>query len=211
MLENVSSYDAVSARNRQAYDRMVDERAGGPALPAWKEHEQERFLARLQEEGRRSLLEIGAGTGRHGLWFQAAGLEVICTDLSFEMVEYCRAQGLRAEVQDFLRLEVSAPVDAVFSMNCLLHVPLADLPAVLRRIERCLSAGGLFFWGQYGGIRHEGERDDDHYVPKRFFSSQTDAELLAMAAEVFDQVDFHTVPLGWEDGAHFQALTLRRR
>lgn len=211
MLDDVPSYDDVSARNRQAYDLKVEERAGGPDLPAWKAHEQERFLARLQEEGRRTVLEIGAGTGRHGLWFQEAGLDVVCSDLSFEMVEHCRSQGLRAEVQDFLHLDVPAPVDAVFSMNCLLHVPLADLPAVLLRIEGCLAPDGLFFWGQYGGVRREGERDDDHYVPKRFFSSQTDEELLEMATAVFDHVEFRSVTLGWEDGGHFQALTLRRR
>ena len=211
MIPRVASYREVVERNRAAYAPMVDERAGGKELPAWKAAEQEGFLERLRAEDRTTLLEIGAGTGRHGLWFQDAGMQVLCTDASPEMVAHCRQSGLRAEVQDFLSLWVPSPVSAVFSMNCLLHVPLADLPAVLAAIDRCLEPGGLVFWGQYGGSRREGTRDDDHYVPKRFFSSQTDEELLATAAERFELVEFHTVSLDWDDGNHFQALTLRSR
>ena len=40
------------------------------------------------------MLEIGAGTGIHGLFFQQNELAVVSTDLSAEMVRLCRAKGL---------------------------------------------------------------------------------------------------------------------
>jgi SAM-dependent methyltransferase len=210
MMRGVPTYDEVLAHNLLAYGGRVEERAGAGIDEPWRLAEHEAFLGRMQAEGRRTLLEIGAGTGRSGVWFAQRGIDVLCTDASPAMVEHCRSLGLRAEVQDFLSLAVETPVEAVFSFNNLLHVPLADLPPVLGSVERCLEPGGLFFWGQYGGIRKEGPMDSDPYEPKRFFSSQTDDELLATASARFDIVDFRRVDLGWTDGAGFQALTLRR-
>lgn len=204
-------YDDVLAGLRAAYDAKVDERASSTVEP-WKEAERQRFLRRLRDEGRTTLVELGAGTGVHGRWFADAGLDVVCTDLSAAMVEHCRAQGLVALRQDFLHLDLPAPREAAFAMNCLLHVPLDDLPGVLGSIRRNLVPGALFFWGQYGGERAEGAREFDHYEPKRFFSSLTDDEIQLVAAAAFEIVDFHPVALpAVPDGAtfHFQALTLR--
>ena len=69
------------------------------------------------------------------------------------MVERCRAKGIEAHVMDFLHLDFPAgSFDAVFAMNCLLHVPNQDLPAVLAAV-RSIRPGGLFFVGVYGGDR----------------------------------------------------------
>lgn len=205
-------YDDVLADIRAAYGAKVEERAGG-AIQPWKEAEQAAFVHRLRAEGRRTVLEVGAGTGRHGRVFADEGFDVICTDPSPEMVAHCRSQGLTADEQDVLHLAVAEPVDAAFAMNCLLHVPLGDVPAALRAVERCLVPGGLFFWGQYGGVRREGRFDGDNYEPKRFFSSWADDEIEAVATEVFDLVDFHPVDVSGDrtDPFRFQSLTLRSR
>jgi len=156
------------------------------------------------------LLEIGAGTGHHGKFFAEAGLDVVCTDASQAMVDACRAKGLVAQQADFLALERDQSFDAVFAMNCLLHVPRADLPAAVRSVAGTLKPGGLFFWGQYGGIDREATFADDTYEPKRFFSYLSDDALLETASEQFDVVDFHAVVVDVEPGTHFQALILRR-
>src|SRR5690606_27119632 len=98
------------------------------------------------------------------------GLDVTCTDLSPEMVALCRAKGLHAHVMDFLHLDFPpASFDAVFALNCLLHVPGADLDRVLTEIHRMLRPSGLFFYGVYGGWSFEGVWPDDQHDPKRFF------------------------------------------
>ena len=163
-------YNQVITELRTAYDQKVEERDGKP-IADWKAKEREVFLDMLQAEEQATLLEIGAGTGKYGRYFQEQGLQVTCTDLSPAMVGACREKGLNAYVMDFLNLDFpDAMFDAVFALNTLLHVPKADFAAVLTSVQRVLKPEGLFYLGQYGGRDFEGEHPNDHYEPPRFFS-----------------------------------------
>ncbi|TYB35037.1 class I SAM-dependent methyltransferase [Micromonospora sp. AP08] len=192
---------------REAYDSRAAWRDGLSKEP-WKVAERQAFRDRLAAGAR--LLEIGAGTGQDSAWFQREGFGVVAADLSPAMVEHCRAKGIEAHVMDFLRLDFPASsFDAVFAMNCLLHVPNQDLPAVLAAIRAILRPGGLFFVGVYGSTESaEGPISGDQHEPPRFFSFRTDEQLLTFAAASFDVVDFHSVDVG--GGHRFQSLTLRR-
>jgi SAM-dependent methyltransferase len=202
-------YNEILRNLRQAYGQKVDERDQKEAAP-WKVTERARFLAQLQRADARTLLEIGAGTGRDSLFFQQQGLAVISTDASPAMVARCREKGLNAHVMDFASLNFPpASFDGVYALNCLLHVPKVDLPLVLERIRGLLRPRGLFFWGQYGGVDQEGIYADDHYEPKRFFVRYTDEQIRAVAVAHFEIVSFHRVPLD-DRNNHFQALILRR-
>ena len=203
-------YDEVLGPLRAAYDGGAawrDELGKDP----WKLAERQAFRDRLAPSAR--LLEIGAGTGQDSSYFQQEGFAVVAVDLSAAMVERCRAKGIEAQVMDFLHLDfLAGSFDAVYAMNCLLHVPNQDLPAVLAAIRTILRPGGLFFVGVYGANDSEsteGPLDDDRHVPPRFFSWRTDERLLAFAADArFDVVDFH--PVDTHRGYRFQSLTLRR-
>jgi SAM-dependent methyltransferase len=165
------------------------------------------FLARLRERGCGRLLEIGAGTGQDSLFFQRHGLDVVAADLSPAMVARCREKGVDARVMDFRRPDLPpASFDAVYALNCLLHVPNSDLPAALSAIRALLRPGGLFFLGVYGGEQEEGIAEGDWHDPPRFFSLRTDEQIQRHAAESFDIVDFHVVEL---EQFRFQSLTLR--
>lgn len=200
-------YEEVTGQLQRAYDRAVDARARSPVEP-WKEAERTKFLEVLRHEGSRSLLEIGAGTGVHGRFFADAGLDVVCTDLTAGMVEYCRSQGLVAFQQDFLHLDLGREFDAVFAMNCLLHVPREDLAASLASVRTTLKQGGVFYLGQYGGFEGDGFADDS-YEPKRFFSFLSDDDLRAVAGRHFDIESFTSVQLDTDGDGHFQSLLLR--
>lgn len=194
---------------RDTYNQHAKEREQSVIEP-WKEQERAGFLAALMEEGCKSLLEIGAGTGRDSLFFAQNGLEVFATDMSDEMVGLCLDKGLRANQMDFYNLEfANGEFDAVYALNCLLHVPKADLSDVLTEIQRVLKPGGLFFCGVYGGQDSEGVWEHDIYEPKRFFSLYLDEDIVPIFERKFEIVDFHTVPMG--DGKlHFQSLTVRK-
>lgn len=200
-------YDEVLGPLREAYDAGAGWRDGLGKEP-WKVAEREAFRDRLAPGAR--LLEIGAGTGQDSASFQQEGFAVVAADLSPVMVEHCRAKGVEAHVMDFLHLDVPAGrFDAVYSMNCLLHVPNHDLPAVLAATREALRPGGLFFAGVYGGTRSaEGHLDGDEHVPPRFFSWRTDEQLLGFAAACFDVVEFRSFDVGRSH--RFQSLTLRR-
>jgi SAM-dependent methyltransferase len=200
-------YDDLLADLRTSYNGGAAQRdkheKGG-----WKLAERSAFLRRLQDEDLGRLLEIGAGTGQDSAYFISQGLSVQATDLSPEMVARCREKGIDAHVMDFLHLDFPpSSFDAVWAMNCLLHVPNADLPQVLSAIAGLLRPGGLFFLGVYGGTSGEGIADWDSHDPPRFFSWRTDEQIQAFAARAFDIVDFHVVGV---DEYRFQSLTLRR-
>jgi len=201
-------YDEVLDPLRRAYDTGAAWRDGLAKQP-WKLAERQAFRDRLTPDAR--LLEIGAGTGQDSAYFRQEGCAVVAADLSPVMVEHCRAKGIEAHVMDFLHLDFPAgSFDAVYAMNCLLHVPNRDLPVVLAEIRAVLRPGGFFFVGVYGASESaEGPLAGDEHVPPRFFSWRTDEQLLGFAAAArFEAVDFHPVDTG--RGYRFQSLTLRR-
>ena len=205
-------YDQVIDGLRQAYDNSAEERDAGNAgrLTPWKVATRADFLSLLQAEGKRSLLEIGGGPGHFAAFFRDAALDVVMTDLSPAMVRLAQAKGLDARVMDFLNLDfLPAAFDAVFALNCLLHVPSADLPRVLAAIHRVLRPGGLFFYGVYGGHSFEGIWPEDHHEPKRYFVFYPDDELRRRVAGLFDEVSFRAIPVEGETESHFQELILR--
>jgi len=206
----VPDYQQVRDNLRLAYDGAASRRDRQDKQP-WKLAERAAFLRRLQQANSTRLLEIGAGTGQDSAFPASYGLDVVATDMSPAMVARCRAKGLDARVADFSQLKFPAEsFDAVYAMNCLLHVPNAELPAVLASIASVLRPGGLFFLGVYGGSEATGEGPaewDDH-VPARFFSWRTDDQIAQFASVLFHIVDFHIAQDGTEH--RFQALTLRR-
>jgi SAM-dependent methyltransferase len=203
-------YDELLDPLREAYDAGAQRRDGMQKQP-WKVAERDSFLARLREAGCVRLLELGAGTGQDSLFFQEQGLDVVAVDLSPENVARCREKGVDARVMDFLHLDFPPEsFDAAYALNCLLHVPNADLPAVLRAIQTVLRPGGLFFLGVYGAEETtEGIHEKDWHRPPRFFSRRTDEQLQRYASECFEILDFHTA-MPDDEYWPFQSLTLRR-
>jgi SAM-dependent methyltransferase len=148
-----------------------------------------------------TLLEVGAGTGQDSVFFRDAGLDVVAVDLSPEMVRRCTEKGIKALVRDVAHLEMPpGSFDAVWAMNCLLHVPDTDLPAVLREIRTVLRPGGLFYVGLWGDDPAEG-------APAGLLSFRGDEQVFAAVHEMFEVIDFHTIE---DEGHHFQALTAVR-
>ena len=130
-----------------AYDRAVDFRDAARVFE-WKIDLRQNFLSVLKDEGRTSLIDIGAGTGVHALFFQSQGIEVSCVDLTPALVERCREKGLSSQVLSVLDLpEINQTFDAAFAMNSLLHIPSKHLPKALSNIAAILPPEGLFYWG----------------------------------------------------------------
>jgi SAM-dependent methyltransferase len=136
---------------------------------------------------------------------------VTCVDLSPELVEACRQKGLNAHVRDALNLGFEpAAFDAVYTVNCLLHVPRRNLAAALAEIWRVVKPGGLVYLGLWGGVDSEHIWDGDTYEPKRFFSFHTNEALRAAVRRYFTELAFVTLPVNPNPPHHFQRLHLRR-
>ncbi len=135
-------YHDIVQQLRDAYNGSADDRNVGK-LESWKLTERQRVLDLFRAHDIRRLLEIGAGTGKDGAFFRDQGLDVVCTDLSPAMVWHCQAKGLMAYAMDFLNLDFPpTSFDAVYALNCLLHVPKRDLPAVHKPRRHGCGDGG---------------------------------------------------------------------
>ncbi len=200
MSDNPSTrYQDNLANFRRYYDLDADRRDNAGIDP-WKVEERAHFLSLLIAEEKKSLLEVGAGPGRDSHYFAQYGLQVTATDLSAEMVEKCRQKGLKAYQMDFYRLDFApGSFDAIYALNCLLHVPKADLQGVLRQIRRLMSPDGLFYIGMYGGKDEEKERDGFQPL-SRFFATYSDEGLQQVVGSVFELVEFRSIPLTDETG-----------
>ena len=114
---------------------------------------------------------------------------------------------------DFKNLAFPAEsFDAIYALNCLLHVPKKDLPAVLKTLKKLLKPSGLFFMTFYGGPVTEGIWEDDYHQPKRFFSTYTDDQLVTTVTRIFELVTFKSVapPAGSDSDLHSQRLMVRK-
>ena len=180
----------------------------------WRWPLAERFLTQLQDEDKSRLLEIGAGVGYTSLWFAERGLDVVATDLAPAQVEIARAKGLDAHVRDMFDLRFPAEsFDAAWAMNCIHHIPSADLPGVLAGIAGVLRPNGLFYVAVWGGRDIEGMYENDFYQPARFFAIRSDESLRAALETAFVVESFEAFlpdEQKDDDGLHMQSFLLRK-
>jgi SAM-dependent methyltransferase len=199
----------VKARLRAPYAAGATDRdeAGGAA---WRAPERQRLADLMESEHKTRLLEIGAGSGHSARHFADLGLDVVATDLSPEHIALCRNKGLTAYVRAFYDLRFpTGHFNAIWAMNCLLHVPSVALDGVLHGIRDVLADTGVLIIGLWGGTSGEGVYEDDSYTPHRFFALQNYSDL---RERVFTVEKFSTVqPNGRsEGGLHIQIVRARR-
>ena len=193
----------------EAYNRHAQEREGN-SVDEWKILVRADFLSLLETEDKKSLLELGAGTGKDSKFFSDHGLDVTCIDLSPEMVKFCKQKGIAAYVMDMSNLTFAPnSFDAVYSFNSLLHIPKAEFVLVLEKVKRVLKPAGFFFLGMYGGMEFEGIWEKDSYSPKRFFCFHTDEHIKQLTTQFFDLLSLKCITFEQGD-LHFQALTLKK-
>jgi len=110
--------------------------------------------------GRRSLLDIGCGTGHWSVFFAEQGFEVIGVDISPEMISVARARNAlhcRFDVADVMKLPfLNESFDVVSAMAVLEFVP--DARQVCMEMIRYLKSGGCLMVGvlnRFAGINKQ--------------------------------------------------------
>ena len=192
----------------KTYEKYAHERASY-SPDAFKVQERSEFLKCLKREGRKTLLEIGCGPGQDALFFQTQGLRVFAVDNTPTMVKLTAEKGVPAQVLDCYDLdEIRELFDAVYTMNCLLHIPKRDFDQVLRLISRRLNADGLMYLGIWGDQNFEGIWEKDQYEPKRFFSFWK-VEALLEVLQRFFRLEYYR-RLEPHEGRIFNSLIVRK-
>ena len=179
--ENCRAYDefadAWEKKFRDHFDRNVCPRA-------------ERF-AECVKGGR--VLDLGSGPGDHALFFKERGLDVLCVDLSEEMVKRCVSKGLEARKMDIEALDLPPrSFDAIWAYASILHVPKDRVAPVVSRLASLLKGGGLLAVGLKEGEGEEWRTNPEKYPgTMRFFSYFSDAEVRSLFEPYFDLLEFH--------------------
>lgn len=205
--------EAIENNLIESYNKMAKER-DKLRISEWKERERDIFERFILEKESKNLLEVGAGTGQDSLYFQQLGLEVTSVDLSPEMVKLCKDKGLHAKEMSVFDLEFPDDTfDAIWSLNCLLHIKKEDLPWALHEIKRVLKTDGIFYMGVYGGKDSQGVWEKDTYSPKRFFSFYPDEKIRDVVEKVFKVEYINIIPkniIGGERELSFQSMILKK-
>lgn len=161
------------------YDAQAQAYAARPRSVAYRELAE--FLALLPPGGK--VLELGCGGGQDAGEMIRRGHDVTPTDGSPGLAAQAEARlGRPVRVMRFDELEAVAAYDGVWANACLLHVGLAELPAILARIRRALKPGGVFMASYKAG---SGGARDSH---GRFFNFPSERELAEAYAASGDWV-----------------------
>lgn len=190
------------------YDRELDERVNR-AVDAERVARRRAFVSMVVAEGRRSVLEVGAGAGRDAETLAAAGLDYVGVDLSARSVALGAERGRDVRRASILDLPFDDDTfEAGWTMSTLLHVAHDDLDRGLDDVARVLRPGAPLAIGTWGGPEDvEQWWDDGQERGPRFFSNRTDATLRRGLARIGTVEQFATWP--GPSRHHYQWAVLR--
>lgn len=141
---------------------------------------QNAFTSRLPKGA--LILDFGCGSGRDAKYFLESGFRVEAADGSEELCRIASAYaGIPVKQQLFQELDESEKYDGIWACASILHLPAAELKAVLRKIVKALKGGGILYTSfKYGSF--EGERNG------RYFTDMTEERFADLIQEMEDMI-----------------------
>ena len=120
----------------------------------WLEPSEESYYLahRWKAQGRKSILDLGCGLGRHSILFARSGFDVTATDLSPEGVDHLKQWAeheklpVNAQTADMMALPYGdAAFDCVFSFHVISHCDTEGIRRVIAEMNRVLKPGGELY------------------------------------------------------------------
>lgn len=160
------------------------------------------FVTMLGAEGRRRVLDIGAGPGTDAAAFTAVGLDYVGVDLSPHNALSARGRGHLVVPASLFDLPFAASTfDAGWSLSTLMHVPVTEFHLAMRAIVDSLSPGSPLAIGLWGGDEREFVTDPNASGHRRLFSlrhAEHNQELLSAHGAIERFETWHAGPSDWE-------------
>jgi len=116
------------------------------------------LLRHIQGQGPFHILDFGCGPGRDLQAFTRMGHVAVGLDGSEAFARMARQDsGCEVWQQDFLKLDLpDERFDGIFANAVLFHVPVQELPRVLKQLHATLKPGGVLFSSNPRGENQEG-------------------------------------------------------
>lgn len=107
------------------------------------------FCEKWKHEGRRSVLDLGCGLGRHSILFAKKGFKTTSVDLSEYSISHLREWEqrehlyIRSKICDIKKLPFrNNAFDCIFSYHVISHTDSEGIQKILNEIRRVLKPGG---------------------------------------------------------------------
>ncbi|MEO1064632.1 MAG: class I SAM-dependent methyltransferase [Actinomycetota bacterium] len=186
---------------RAFYEHEAHERRRGPVRGRRVEL-RDRVIRALLDEGRRSIVDFGAGPGGDGAAFVDAGLSYVGVDLAHGNARLAAEAGLTVVQGSIAEPPLRAgSFDAGWSMSTLMHLPAPQVTAAAEAMVATLQPGAPFTIGQWGGTLGDITSDEPGTELRRLFSLRSieaNRDLLAPVATIEHSEPWDVGPDGWE-------------
>lgn len=199
--------DRATRELRAFYEHEAAARTRGAAVGR-RVDAVEAFATLLADEGRTSVLDVGAGPATDARAFAERSICYVGVDLAVANGAIALERGREVIAASMFDLPLRPDsIDAGWSMSTLMHVPAGDVGRVMAEIRRPLVAGAPLGIGMWGGAGCDlwSERDDSG--ARRLFSLRTadqNRSLLAVHGSIERWEVWDVGPDGWE--YHFAVL-----
>ncbi len=167
------------------------------------------FTETIRAEGRRSVLDVGAGPATDARPFLDASIDYVGIDLAVANAMLAAEAGATVVAASLFDLPFpDATFESGWSMSTLMHVPADQVDDAMRSICRVLVPGAPLMIGQWGGSL--GDIESEHTVPglPRLFSLRT-ANRNREMLECHGKIEQWEVRDAGADGWEYQAAVLR--
>ncbi|WP_024865746.1 class I SAM-dependent methyltransferase [Butyrivibrio sp. FCS014] len=133
------------------------------------------------------VLDAGCGSGRDSKAFLDEGFTVVAFDASEEMCKRAmNYTGLEVANMRFENVSFAREFDGIWASASLLHVPMAELPGIMKKMNAALKDGGVMYASfKYGdGTVMRGERQFSDFNEKTVAMLFEDAGFEILCNEV---------------------------
>ena len=177
--ETIKTYDSFPASFDEKFESHFQEFARPEA---------DFFIRQLRGK---KIVDLGSGPGNHARYFQQRGLDVLCVDLSKEMIRLCQEKGLKSMQADVEKIQFPEnSLDGVWSYTCLLHIPKKKITPIASSIASWLKLGGLLGLAFIEGKSEGFKQSEDYPDTKRWFSYYSEQEVRKLFEPFFECILF---------------------